>query len=100
MMNYQRISIVNNIMSDLGETFKAYKQDRKAKKETNLLQSLQLLDKHHVSYKILSSNNGHVRIGDRVDFWCSTGTWYDRYKKRKGRGVFNLIKYLNAFTDL
>lgn len=31
-----------------------------------------------------------------VDFWPGTGKWIARDTKRKGRGVFNLLKYIKG----
>jgi hypothetical protein len=53
--------------------------------------------------KILSSRNvphvvknegAHLIVCDRWDFWPGTGLFIDRKNKKKGRGIFNLLKVI------
>jgi hypothetical protein len=80
-------------MSDLGETFKAFREAGQEKRQSNLERSVALLDAQKVPYTRLSEH--HLRIGD-YDFWPSTGLWISRtHKRSKGRGVLNLLVTLD-----
>lgn len=84
-------------MSDLGDLFKALKEDSKAKKLDNVKASMALLVDAGIEYQVLSHNGPHLRVG-KYDFWPSTGVWIDRESRRKYRGVSNLIR--RTQTDL
>lgn len=76
-------------MSDLGDHFQAMKDHGKERKRYNLERSLGLLRANKVEFTKLTDH--HYRIGV-YDFWPSTGVYLNRETKKKGRGVFNLIK--------
>lgn len=75
-------------MSDLGDTFKAWDEEKRKKREANLAASIEILGVHGVTYERLSEH--HLRIGD-FDFWPSTGKYINRKTNRNGRGVMNLL---------
>lgn len=80
-------------MSELGDTFKAWNEEKKAKKLSNAENSLRLLKEKGIEYELLSSNGPHLRIGD-YDFWASTGLFVHRKSKQRGRGIHNLLRRL------
>lgn len=75
-------------MSDLGDTFKAMREDGKKRKLQNHCRALEALRAHHIPIKILGPH--HYRVG-RFDFWPSTGKYLNRETKKYGRGLMNLI---------
>jgi len=82
-------------MGDMGEMFKALKEDRKIKKHSNKVSSTQILTEHGIEFE--SKNNGvHLIItfdAGKIDFWPSTGKWTPR-GERSGRGISKLIVYI------
>lgn len=76
-------------MSELGDLFKALKEESKAKKLSNAESSRYMLLNSGIKFKDLSDT--HLRVGD-FDFWPSTGLFINIKTKKRGRGVFNLIK--------
>jgi uncharacterized membrane protein YsdA (DUF1294 family) len=76
-------------MSELGEIFAAHKEDRRKKKSNNLESTLAILNERKVPYKKLSAV--HLWIGS-FDFWPSTGLFIHKKTKKRGRGIFNLLK--------
>ena len=84
-------------MGDMGEVFNAYRQDRKAKKEQNLTNSVAILDEKQIEYTMPSYTHYVVKFGDSfVDYWPSTGKFICRKSKKVGRGIRNLIKHIGA----
>lgn len=77
-------------MSDLGDTFKAWDEEKRAKKRDNALSSLKILDDKLIPYSIVNTDNTHVRVG-AYDFWPSTGLFMHRKSRCRGRGVFRLL---------
>lgn len=76
-------------MSDLGDTFKVFREAGQAKRQSNLETSVALLDAQKVPYTRLSE---HHLLVEGYDFWPSTGLWINRIRKRsKGRGVLALL---------
>lgn len=82
-------------MNDMGDVYRAWKEIKKEKKESNLDNSMRLLDENGVTYT--SHNNGyHVIIytaAKTVDFWPTTGKFIIRGGSQ-GRGVNDLLKFL------
>lgn len=75
-------------MSDLGETFKAWREEKQKKRADNLVSSIKLMKNR--GHEVEQLNEYHFRIGD-FDFWPSTGKYFNRKTKRFGRGVLNLL---------
>ena len=82
-------------MSDMGDIFKALKEDRKIKKSSNKESSTQILIDHGIEFE--SKNDGvHLIVTcgtGKIDFWPSTGKWTPR-GERDGRGISKLIVYI------
>lgn len=76
-------------MSDLGEVFKVMKETSKIKRNRNHESSMGILWDQGIEFKVLSDT--HLRVGE-YDFWPSTGLFIHVKTKKRGRGVFNLIK--------
>lgn len=85
---------INN-MGDVGEDFRAYQAWRKEKKKSNAEWSLAKLDECGISYQ--TKNYTHYIIthgGKTLDYYPSTGLWWDRANKRQRRGIRQLLNYL------
>lgn len=86
-------------MSDLGETFNAWSEDKQQKRAQNRADSAALLRKAGATFTahnagahlIVHHPQGHV-----VDFWPGTGKWTTRGYRftLTSRGVHNLIRHL------
>ncbi len=86
-------------MSDIGDDWKALKEERREKKERNWDQSLELLRNAGANFVICNHATKHVLItaadGLLIDFWPTTGTWRQRGINRNGpRGVRRLLAHL------
>ena len=85
-------------MSEMAEDFKALNEMRRAKRGDNKTRSTELLKERGINFQ--SNNHGvHlvVRHNDVIyDFYPSTGLYINRATKKKGRGVFNLLKKLGV----
>ena len=82
-------------MSELGEIFQARREEQKLRKIRNKESTLEILEKNKVNYTVLSET--HIRVQD-FDFWPSTGLFINCKNKKRGRGVFNLLKNINVET--
>lgn len=81
-------------MGDMGEIFRAMREDKKQKKEVRKHWALQVLDDNRIEYTVLSENGPHLRIGE-FDFWPSTGVFVHRkIRGLRGVGVKQLMKFL------
>jgi hypothetical protein len=84
-------------MGDMGDMYRAMNEHRKERRVRNTTRSTQLLKDKGVEFE--AKNGGcHLRIshGDEtVDFWPSTGLFMVK-NVEKGRGVHNLLKYING----
>ena len=82
-------------MGDVGVDFRAYQAWRKEKKKSNAEWSLAKLDECGISYQ--TKNYTHYIIthgGKTLDYYPSTGLWWDRANKRQRRGIRQLLNYL------
>jgi len=80
-------------MSELGEVFEELKKLSKIKKLSNAESSRYMLLNSGIKFKELSAD--HLRVG-LYDYWPSTGLFIHMKTKKRGRGVFNLIKKFNS----
>lgn len=80
-------------MSEIGDTFKAFKEFKKKKKKNNILSSWKILIENNIKYA--KGNENHYIIEGYIDFWPSTGLFKVRKTTISGRGVHNLLKILN-----
>lgn len=85
-------------MSDweYAEAFKALREEGRKKRAGNRLSSLEILTREGVEHRLLSHD--HVRVGD-YDFWPSTGLFIHLKTKRRGRGVFNLLRKVRPVSE-
>ena len=85
-------------MSELGDTFRAMKDESKERRRSHRDNALILLkqagilfeEKNGGAHLIVKGNDAYI------DFWPGTGRWIPRDTKKKGFGVRNLIKYING----
>lgn len=80
-------------MSELGDIFRAMKELGKQKRENNWENGLRILAAKKVPFQVLDEYSRHIRVSN-YDFWASTGLYIHRETKRRGRGIFNLLKVL------
>jgi hypothetical protein len=78
-------------MSEEGEIWQGYREERKAKKQSNEQNSLAMLRARGIKVETLNAAISHYRIGN-FNFWPTTGKYYNPKTGEKGRGVRNLIK--------
>jgi len=65
------------------------------KKANNKENVFKLLKKKSVPFEV--KNGGiHLVIDGHVDYWPTTGKFICRDTKTTGRGIFNLLKHINA----
>ena len=81
-------------MSEIGEAFRALKEDRKKKKEANKQSSTELLTNAGISFESKNGGTHLIVNGGSIDFWPSTGLWIVRANGNRKRGVRKLIKYV------
>jgi len=83
-------------MSDIREIYEAMKEHSKQKKESNKRFSTNELESRDIKFE--SKNDGYHLIVNHfnkiADFWPYTGKFIIRNNNKKGRGVFNLIKWM------
>lgn len=75
--------------------WKNVKEEHQKKRWDNDAKSVALLKKKGHSVQTLNAGISHYRVSG-VDFWATTGKFYDTKTGKKGRGVFSLIKYLRT----
>lgn len=80
-------------MGDMGDIFRAWREEKKSKKQQNVVQSLDNLQRHQVPFTVLNQGIPHLLVSDNIDYWPSTGLWRDRRSLLRGRGVFKLISF-------
>lgn len=78
-------------MSELGEMYRALREDSQFRKTCNHDKSLAILKEKGYNPKKLSPT--HYRVQD-WDYWPSTGLFINIETKKRGRGVFGLLKLL------
>lgn len=82
-------------MSEMGELFKAMREQAREKRANNTTSSTALLLSSKL--QIESKNNGsHIVVMGKngvADFWPSTGLWIVRGQKKRRRGVKKLIDW-------
>jgi hypothetical protein len=81
-------------MSEIGETFAAWKEASTKKRAANRESSAQMLRDRDISFS--QHNDGaHLIVYGKFatfDFWPGTGKWVRRPTKNYKRGVVGLIK--------
>lgn len=87
---------VRNDMSELGETFKAFKEERQKKRWSNYDQSLNNLTNWKIPFVVLNKGIGHILVCNDIDFWPTTGRWRRRVFGHTGRGIQKLKHYIEA----
>lgn len=88
-------------MGDMGDDFRALRKWQKEKRQSNLLNSTEILKSYNINFE---EKNGGVHLIIRhndktLDFYPSTGLWWDRENKRQKRGVFPLLRYLGVKVE-
>lgn len=75
-------------------------EDNKDKRANNRESSAEILFKKGITFEC-KNNGAHLVVrgsGCVVDFWPGTGLYIVRVSEKKGRGVFNLLKFLKEKT--
>ena len=83
-----------------GDFYRTWNKLKQEKRWKNHESSMKLLHRFSIDYEsrnmdvhIIIQNIEEVPI---IDFWPTTGKWIVRNNKRKGRGIFPLLKYLGV----
>ena len=76
-------------MGDMGDIFRAVKQDSKDRKAYNATYGRDKLKENNIAFEELSDS--HLKV-ESFDYWPSTGLFIHKKTKKRGRGVHNLIK--------
>ena len=90
-------------MSEIGDAFDFLKEVQRTKKVDNKIKSTKILQDKNIPFD--SKNNGiHLVLKPDgktplVDFWPSTGKYIFRNTRKKGRGIFNLLKELQRNVE-
>lgn len=88
-------------MSDLGDTFKAIKAERKLEKARRLEATIPVLNLiGDVDFRILSPYHYRLCTDPEIDFWPSTGKWIELGTNKKGHCMDSLLQYLKASGQL
>lgn len=82
-------------MSELGDDFAAMREHGKIKKKSNLQNAKAVFAENEVEFSEKSPI--HFIVGE-YDFWPSTGLFISRRTRKRGRGIFNLIKKVKGTT--
>lgn len=86
-------------MSEDGEMWAEIRKENQEKRWANKEKSISILTKKGFIVACLDEATAHYRIDGKINFWPTTGTFHDPKTGIKGRGVFNLIKYLKKFYE-
>ena len=79
-------------MSDIGDTFKAYREIQKKERQDRAEHAMKTLSEEGVPYEIFSRTNYHMRVGGLIDYWPTTGRWKVNNSRVKGFGLRNMLK--------
>jgi hypothetical protein len=63
----------------------------KEKNQTKVSAAKSFLDKNNICY--IEMNNGQMQV-DGINFWATTGKWYNPKTSEKGEGINSFVKYL------
>lgn len=78
-------------MGDMGEFYNDLREIGKEKRNNNYNKSIELLKAKGIEFEF--KDTYHLVVGD-YNYWPSTGLYIHKKTKKRGRGVFNLIKSL------
>ena len=85
-------------MGDMGDAFKAMREDSKARRSVNREGGAILLRCHGIDFE--SKNDGaHLIVqarGHTIDFWPGTGLWRMRGSTQRHRGAKKLVAFCKA----
>jgi hypothetical protein len=94
---------VGDLWREVAPEWKARSQQKRAK---NRESSAKLLVARGIKFRI-ENNGAHIiitHVVPHIDFWPGTGLWIQRntntFKKKEGRGVAHLIRYIERVVHL
>lgn len=82
-------------MGDVGDYWREHREyvrEKKAKDRKRIPEFLAALRK--AGHVLEQFSDDHYRVDGIFDYWPSTGTWREVNGKRRGHGVYRLIKEL------
>lgn len=86
-------------MSELGDTFRAMRDDSKARRARNRAYGAAGLLAAGVRFSTRNQGD-HLMIEEpgrrRIDYWPGTGLWKEASGRHSGRGINSLLKYLKT----
>lgn len=81
-------------MGDMGDIFRAMRDDKKERHAKNYDENHALARALHLSFE--TKNGGEHLVfdfcGEVADFWPSSGKWFQRRQKKYGHGLRALVK--------
>jgi hypothetical protein len=80
---------------DMADDFRALREESQRRRQSNREQSPLALTAAGLQFTV-HNDGAHLVVCARWDFWPGTGKWIDRKTKRGGRGVFQLIRMVQA----
>ncbi|MFA5617302.1 MAG: hypothetical protein WDK95_10635 [Syntrophorhabdaceae bacterium] len=88
-------------MSDIGDTYKAFKKERlvgkKQRRRENLAYAEDLFKKMCITYRRCSDIHWKIPFGNiEIEFWPTTGKYGHQKSNAYGRGIYNLLKLINS----
>lgn len=85
-------------MSDQVEIFRAIREHEQGEKAKRRGDAPKILTQHDVGFR--SYNDGvHLFVRGFVDFYPGTGLWRSRATGERGRGIFDLLRFLGVPTE-
>lgn len=85
-------------MSEMGDAFREHREYMRGVKEARADEALDILSKSGIAFETLDCGRHLIfRDGNQVvDFWPTTGRWFDRKSGRRGRWVDRLLEHLSG----
>lgn len=85
--------------SEYSEVFRALRHDQQEQTSRRYARMvIKQLDLHHVSYQ-LDQETGDAVISSSsglIDFWTTTGRWFDRRSQKYGHGFDSLLERIEG----
>ncbi len=84
-------------MGDMVEIFKAMNEEKRLRRQLSLKWNMELVLKSGVSF--VTKNDGfHLILEDHIDFWPSSGKFFDRETGKYGQGLNKVFVILGVRT--
>lgn len=84
-------------MSNVGDDFKAMREDSRGRRAGNRQRGAQRLAELGIAFDSLNFD-AHLLVRKRIDYWPGTGLWVDRDLPSRGRGLRSLLDHLETLS--